>query len=261
MFKKPSILLCTAILLALAGCGSSSSSSDDESTVGPNGLPNDFFNDFFNFDDDCEFQDAGCYDETIPNRAGTNGLEVTRFNGNWQSECIQVPDDEQLFDPAQDASHTTIQMSISGQAATRTVYLYNDADCAVPSSPAVVESTLDIFYAGYFDDTAEDIQRSMETDNGDTFFSSAGRFEVFINNSLVNLTPTAITIDGSAPTEAQQADLEARRAFNTRYTIMGNRLNGIRMGEGGPSNFTSGRSSDGRILDHSSASSYTYDLQ
>jgi len=263
MILKNNLLIAfsSSMLLTLAGCGGSSSSSgdgDDSSPTTVAGFPAGVFDDNF-FDDECEFQDGSCYDEIRPNSAGSNGVSISRFDGNWVSECARAADDDALFGESSLSDSVVMQMAISGHSATRTVSFFTDGNCTTPAVPAVVTSELDIFYAGEFDDTSDDIARSLEDANPLTF--GFGTDEVFIERAIVNLTATNIAVDGAEPTAEELEALEARRAFRTRYTILGTRLGGARLGEGNPGSDTSGRSSDSRILGHFNGNYYSYNLQ
>lgn len=218
------LVLGSAALITLSGCGSSSSSSTTNNGANPQ-FP-------FDFDDECEFQDAGCYDELTPNRSAS--LDVTRFDGTWLRACGFAREDKTLFNETE-TDYVQIELIISGQTATRRVYQYENNMCTTPSTPAVIEYALEIYYAGNFDDRPEDLQ-SMDA---------------YVRRAIVNLTPTTITIDGAAPTAEQQADIEARRADRTMYTILGLSTDGAGMAEGRPESedsFSNGRSSDDRIL-------------
>lgn len=114
---------------------------------------------------------------------------LTKYDGAYQTFC-----GVSVFAPISNTSVTVT--TIDGNEGKITTYNYTDKGCTVPAIPSQTVMNVSLEYPG----------GTLETSRGEADF--------------INITIDEITLDGQAPTLAQQQQLAAVSVLSTRYDII-----------------------------------------
>lgn len=137
--------------------------------------------------------DSNSSDTSTPNTDGGSGEQsgsvAAKYVGTYLLPCM-------LDDPEEPGIYSVTTSVVTQDTITSTGFIYTDAACTVPDTPAQVVTEFSIIYPG----------GTQQTDRGLADF--------------VDVTLEEITSDGQPLTDAQRQVLQAFGGFNTSYDIL-----------------------------------------